>query len=425
MQIKKIMQAQNEQIHFYENRLKERSNDVEQLRFELQKSKRIETKLELELDIHDLKYSMYNDYRRSMDRQRLDGKSAEEVDDTEEDFSNSHFTKTCDTFLKLNRLDELYEKSKAEAADRYALLKHEHDGAMAKISKLEAEKITQSGVVGTDHTVTHSFLEKRIKILEAENLRHLNDLKLKQEELDVAKSKPKTSAAENEKALEIHTLEKQALMQKILALETEIGFTSGNVDNRTRTRRYRALEKNLNEYVVEIMGLEDRLKAKEKIIFRLKEREFARDFGSLIDTSSENRSSAKWYEQRNKGRKAGTLSSKSGTGASLWSDELRGLEYISATNTNANHGTKEEGEKKVETPKIPSGDSIEAVSTHINAKIGEYNFGSRKSSRSRRKGSSSSSARVAMLRKRLDAIANDHSSICTEETHFSSRTTPF
>mmetsp|Transcript_26576 Transcript_26576/g.39309 ORF Transcript_26576/g.39309 Transcript_26576/m.39309 type:complete len:88 (+) Transcript_26576:568-831(+) len=39
-------------------------------------------------------------------------------------------------------------------------------------------------------------------------------------------------------------------------------------------------------------------------------------------------------------------------------------------------------------------------------------------------GSSVSSTRIAMLRKRLDALATDHGSVGTEETHRSNKTSP-
>merc|ERR1712238_195387 len=167
-------------------------------------------------------------------------------------------------------------------------------------------------------------------------------------------------------------LEKNALTNKVAALETEIGFTFGQINKKTRTRRYRTLEKSLNENIDENKGLEDRLKAKENIILRLKERDLARRFE--VDSST------KWYERNDNGEKESTdETSKSVT-----------------------------GEK-----------DHEEVLTDI-TKMGEIKMESMENDI--KKGMSSSSARIKLLRIRLNALANDHSSVCTEETretHFS------
>jgi len=194
-QMKKIIQAQNEQIRFYESRLKYQSTDIEQLKFELQQTKRNESKLNLELDIHDLKYSMYDEYRRMIDRRRLDGKIDDEGDEIEGDLENSQFSKTCATFSKVDRLNQLYEKSRTEAENRYSILQAEYDKVKSRFSELEGDKSrpisngssTVSEVVRADQAGTSSLLEKRIKILESENLNYLDDIQRKQKELDEAK----------------------------------------------------------------------------------------------------------------------------------------------------------------------------------------------------------------------------------------------
>jgi len=308
-----------------------------------------------------------------------------------------------------------------------------------------------------------------MKILESENLKYSLDLQRKGEELEKAKAMQTNSTNEkNKNEFNTHNIEKQTLTNKIAALETEIGFTSGHIDDKTRTRRYRALEKNLNEYIVEIMGLEDKLKAKEKVNSKLKEMDLTQNFGfekrnswdhvsesstkwyernenggkastkilkpvtgaklsadrfNGLDHVSE--SFTKWYERNKNGEKASTMISKPVTGAKLSADGLNGLDYASEPTTTLYEGNKNGEETATKISKSLAGENIETVSreilkmrSRINKKAGEeHKIESKKSKH--RKGPSSSSTRIAMLRRRLDALANDHSSVCTEETNFS------
>lgn len=440
-QMTDVIQAQYEQIKFYEICLKKQSNDSEQLSLELKLSKKNESKLDLELEIHDLKYSMYDDYRRMMDRQRLDNTYDKEGNEIERELESSLFSKSYDAFSKLDHLDRLYEKSKLEVESRFSILQEEYNMIISTRSLLVGETPMDNSyatslntvVASTNPTVISDLLKKRIKILESENHKYHVDIKRKEEELEKEKSLQSSSTSRKEtNLLDAHNLEKQTLKNKIVALETEIGFTSGHIDDKTRTRRYRALEKNLNDYVAEIMGLEDQLKAKDKIISKLKERDLTLNFGSGKPNGLDSHlsmSSAKWYEQSNNGPKGSTMSSKPITGLRMPVDQLHGLDYASEPTTGGFEPNTKEAGKQIEGLKTTVGDNIDAVSTDVlelksrlKKRIGDNKIGSRKSIN--RKGSSSSSARIAMLRKRLDALANDHSSICTEDTQFSSKTSP-
>jgi len=421
-QMKKIIQAQNEQINFFEYRLNTQSAEIEKLKRELQQSKRNEAKLEIELEIHDVKYSMYDDYRRMMDRRRLDGKN-EEDDEIDLDFENPQFAKNYAAFSKLERLQKLHEKAKTDAANRYATLQAEYDRVVSEASASKGEKPrdnTNVSSLATNADRTESaamllLLEKRIKILESENQRYLNDIQRKQEELDEAKySRNNSTHGADESESKAQKLETQTLSNKIVALETEIGFTSGQIDNRTRTSRYRALEKNLNEYVIEIMGLEDQLKSKEKIISRLKERELDRNGEPSWKLNP------KLYEKVNKRGKTPSSPSayKSAPRTMFATDRPHNSNRVSASRSEKDGGNTAEDSKEL------YGEKIGAVSTYINRNIGGNKniFDSRRISN--RKGSSASSTRIAMLRRRLDALATDHSSVCTEETLRSAKTTP-
>lgn len=382
-QLEGIIQVQNQQINDLETCLKKRLHNVEQLTLDLKLSEKNKSKLELDLDIHDLKYSIYEDYRRTMDRQRLDNSCGNEGDEIEIESESCFFSKSNDMFSKLDHLDQLYESSRVEAESRFSILQEEYDRLTSKMSASNIETSNQTST-SINPTLAPDLLENRIKILESEILQYSVDIKRKEEELEKAKSAQNDFSTRREEILlKNYNIENQTLKYKIISLETEIGFTSGHIDDKTRTRRYRALEKNLNGYVAEIMGLEDKLKAKEKIISKLKKRIATQDLGAEKrndDGCNSWTSSAKWYEQANKGQIETITSSKSLIGVKLPGDELR---EISGSRNKT---------------------------------------GSRK--KTNRKGPSMSSSRIAMLRKRLNTLANDHSSVCTDDTQYSNRTAP-
>eukprot|EP00531_Pseudo-nitzschia_arenysensis_P014193 CAMPEP_0116125736 /NCGR_PEP_ID=MMETSP0329-20121206/5967_1 /TAXON_ID=697910 /ORGANISM="Pseudo-nitzschia arenysensis, Strain B593" /LENGTH=647 /DNA_ID=CAMNT_0003619791 /DNA_START=170 /DNA_END=2113 /DNA_ORIENTATION=+ len=404
-QMKEIIQAQNDQIKFFEECLMKRSSDIQQLTLELKMSKKNESKLNLELEIHDLKYSMYDDYRRTMDRERLENTSKKDGFGTDRGVESSVFSKSRDAFAKLNELERLYEKSKLEAESRFSILRNEYNRMISAKSDGDSSKEHNNDTSAGNVATSKELLENRIKILQSENSKYSRAIKEKEQELEKAKSIPNVSISGSRKDENLsnrHNFEKQTLQNKISALETEIGFTSGQIDDKTRTRRYRALEKNLNDYVAEIMGLEDQLKEKEKIISKLKEKEC-----EMILESGKNGSNSQktvpWYEQTSNRHKGPTVS---------WDHEVIG------------------------TSRTFDSDTIDAVSTDIQAlknrnnnPSGSYRIGvgssktvTRKSANTR--GRSGSSTRIAMLRKRLDALATDHGSIGTEETQRSNKTSP-
>jgi hypothetical protein len=402
LQTKKIIHAQSEQIDFYESHMKEKNNEIERLKLELKFSKKNEAKLELEVDIHDLKYSIYDDYRRLMDGQRLNGKDDKggRTELEQSALSNG------DIFSKLDNLEQLYEKSKTEASSRYFALYEEYKSAISKVFLLETDGSKGVNTFNTSSSAptvknlpdteadveSLELLKKRIKILEYDNLNYTLDLQELRKELEkVNKLQNESKSKKDKDEFNALSLENNALTNKIAALETEIGFTSGQIDDKTRTRRYRALEKSLNEYIAEIMGLEDKLKAKEDIILRLKERDIAQRFGldkrNSLDHVSE--SSNKWYERNDNGVKASTdETSKSVT------------------------GEKDHEEVSTDLMKLRS---------RVSKKMGEIKMESRKTNQTEE--ILSSSERIQMLRRRLNALAaNDHSSVSTKEsrgTHFS------
>lgn len=377
LQTKEIVQAQSEQINSYET-------CVERLNFEVRLRKKNEAKLELDLEVHDLKYSIYDDYRRLMDIQRLNSKEVG-IETEQPALRNDDF------FSRLDHLEQVYEKSKTEDSSRFSALYEEYKDAILKVSLLERERSkgreklvenipdvdgSTKELSSDDSSSVLKLLKKRIKVLESDNLKYTLNLQALRKELQ----KPKEFNKDRDESNALLNLEKNALMNKIAALETEIGFTSGQIDKKTRTRRYRTFENSLNEYIAEIMGLEDRLKAKENVILRLKERDLARRFGL--------ESSTKWYERNDNGEKEST-------------DET--LKYI----------TVEKDHEEVLT-------DVTKMGSRLSKKMGEIKMESRKNDN--KKGVSSSSARIKMLRIRLNALANDHSSVCTEETretHFS------
>ncbi|KAG7342168.1 hypothetical protein IV203_007260 [Nitzschia inconspicua] len=318
---KKTVQVQTDHILFVESCLKDREEEIALLRQELEESKRTCSKLDLELEVHDLKFSIYDDYRRLMDKQRLDRKIDGEEDesyDIERAKLNHQEQDYLSIVSKLEHLETMYKDGISHSLDEYTKLQEEHEKTLEEISMLEVNskpsettianendhESTSKSMSSTSVTVpqsdprTKSFaqntielLEKRIKILESD--RRKSSLQLHSLQQEIARSRSmqnNLTLFTNENELTILRLEKDALRKRISALETEIGFTSGKIDDKTRTRRYRALEKNLNDYIVEIMSLEDKLRAKDSVIAALKsknlERRFLSDDKTVISASS-------------------------------------------------------------------------------------------------------------------------------------------
>ena len=391
--MKDIIRAQSEQIKFFEDCLMKRSNNIEQLSLDLKLSKKTESRLTLELELHDLKYSMFDDYRRTMDRERLKGKSTNDDSDEGEDPSTSLFTNSNAAFIKLDQLDRLYEQSKLEADSRFSILQDEYN----RISSAKSIYDDEASIDSKDAMPTSmDLLQKRIKILEAENWKYSCDIGELRAELKSIQKSPNDStlSKKEENRFYAHNLEKQALQDKIVALETEIGFTSGHVDDRTRTRRYRSLEKNLDDYVTEIMGLEDQLREKDKIILKLKARNIEMNTGS----DNRNNMGSNWAKPAEK-----------------W--------YEKAQN-------RQTGQVVFEGIEIETTKSWEVASTAIidntsstNGLIRNQNLSIKRGVNRRR--ASDSTSRIAMLRKRLDALASDHYSVGTEDTQRSINTTPY
>jgi hypothetical protein len=328
-ELQRTVHVQAEQLQLYEYCLKERDAEVDNLTQALQRSQTRCFQFELDLEVHDLKFSIYDDYRRLMDRERLGGKNDDESDDdvstTDDDFErairNNQENAYVGVLSKLGQLEKIFESEKAEAAKKHAALQKEYELAQKDISRLKAnqnieihgsvvdintksraDESAQKSVIGSisstsvnvpSSELTHfgsspstgdssqpsqitEMLEKRIKLLESDNHKASIQITRLQQELERSRGMQNDlTVFTNENELSILRLEKDALGKKISALETEIGFTSGKIDDKTRTRRYRALEKNLNDYIAEIMSLEDRLKAKESIISSLKEKNLA------------------------------------------------------------------------------------------------------------------------------------------------------
>jgi hypothetical protein len=460
--LQETVHVQSEQLCFYASRLKERDMEIEHLVLELEQCNRRQASMELELEVHDFKYSIYDDYRRLMDKQRLDRRAANDHDDNDDDdgssddgaLEQSERNSHQQILSKLDQLEQLFEKAKAEATSRYATLYEEHRSALTKIFLLErkptidnpndrlkdigdegsekssgsvsstvasapvAELLSFNNVKG-DHNAdcstaqaapaatTVGLLTERVKVLEADNLRlslHVQGLR---EELQ------RTRAIQNDLTIfkdenEVNALrrEKDVLINKIAALETEIGFTSGQIDDKTRTRRYRMLERNLNGYIAEIMSLEDKMRAKESVIARLKERDLTRRLGlekNSVVSEPPSESAHRWYE------------GASADGATSRSTTTSGNAKPIATSDGDMHG--------MASANLPRADMMR---NRLNKKIEELKSKTKKMTfasastgdRTSTDGTSSTTSRVARLRKRLDEISvtNEHGSTGTDDT---------
>lgn len=445
--LEETVAEQQKQLRFYEARLKDGVQELGHLNRELTESRKKQARLELELEVHDFKFSIYDDYRRLLDIQRLNDRADDDGNDSSDDGRDDDIQSDAQVpnssckiqserdiaivFAKLERLENMLKQNEQESASRYAALYEDYKKALTKIFFLERHKSSSAGDVKLekrsneedfseeknsmsstivsvpvsellsmdqhevdDTTSQHEpessitkMLKKRITLLEAEKIRHSKYLQSLQEEVERLRAMQNdTTAFQSDQEVNKLRLERDALVNRIAALETEIGFTSGQIGDKTRTRRYRALEKNLNGYTVEIMSLEDKVRAKESVIAKLKERDLSRRLGSLdsADTmiSLAPTSPTKLQQSKKNAFLAATVTPE---GNKKISDEVShsDVDFQSRLNEKI-----EELKTKSKQLGAASSKATDGSSTHITAT------------------SVSGSERVAMLRKRLEMLSN-------------------
>jgi hypothetical protein len=202
-------------------------------------------------------------------------------------------------------MERLYVRSKIDSAGTISNLEQECNESQEKIKSLErllaayqkegvsfdssgdtapnsffsvAETVPDVTLASSDSSgvkpsssIRHKleFFNKRFEILEAANFKHSQITKTLKAELETARALSKKLAEKGEQEMTSLRLENGALINKISALEIEMGLSTGNIDGTIRSRRYKMLEKNLDDYIVEIMRFEDQLRMKDRIISRL------------------------------------------------------------------------------------------------------------------------------------------------------------
>lgn len=394
-QLERTVEAKNEEIEYYEFQMRTRDKEVENLRRQLSESMARNAELEVQIEVHDFKFSSYEEYQRQLDREALERISANafhsnatndlnSIGDTSAESEQRYVGKLI---TDLDKMEKLYVKSKIEEADKVEDLKQQCRDYRVKISSLEGllaayrnQDVHSSGNVaagggsgggGTGNAVdnrgendgnaihvTNSFesnddshfsttsssqdsfggiksssfssatpfigptvqlLKKRMKIIEMENIQHIQKIEQLQKELKKNKTDIKIHKEKSSRDLSSLKIENDGLINKISALEIEIGLMTGTIDAAVKSKRYSMLEKNLDDNIVEIMRLEDRLRMKERIISRLSnlavQRRHERTMEKHTRQYSNNNSTTE--QRRTKTMKSGSVPTKSSLRASF------------------------------------------------------------------------------------------------------------
>ena len=279
-----------ELANYYEFKLQIREKEMEDLKSELKAVRRKASEVELQLEIHDFKFSAYEDYRRHIDKQALakigEALVSTESHDSSEDGDQYYIKKLIND---LDEMEQLYVTSMIDSADKISTLEQECYEAREKMDSLERslENHQNTNSHFVDNMVYNEtlesvdralatmdankigFLNKRIQILEVANRKFSKDKKVSKAELESLKVLNEKMAGKAKQETTSLRLENGALINKLSALEIEMGLSTGNLDSTIRSKRYKMLEKNLDDYIVEIMRLEEQLRMKERIISRL------------------------------------------------------------------------------------------------------------------------------------------------------------
>jgi hypothetical protein len=335
--MEKTIEAKDEQIDYYEFKLHVCNKKVLDLKLDLADARRRGAQLEVRLEVNQFKYSSYEDFRRQLDREALNKIGDDVISETEsQDESERYMQKLV---ADLDVMEKLYLQSKYEAADQIVALEEECLEFQATIASLErrlganwkqddsfaslgstapnnlnslddplpsAASTAAYGCEGESASIvrpTADFLKKRMEVLEAENIEYYQKTEALKAELRNAREGTKQQNDRDTREMISLRLENEALIHRLAALEIEMGLASGKFDSRTRSRRYQMLEKNFDEYIVEIMSLEDQLRMKDRIISRLKSQTVANWLEPYLERTPERDTeskvslkSAKWFE---------------------------------------------------------------------------------------------------------------------------------
>jgi hypothetical protein len=313
VQMAKVIEAKSEEMDHYEYKLLTRDKEVDELRTELADARRKSEELEVQLEVHDFKFTSYQNYQKRIDKQALhkigEDMMCEATSQESEDSTQQYVGKLVSD---LDEMEKMYVQSKIEAADKFAELEQESTkdrvtilsfqrrlaanekqtnsvdscGDTAIASSTSASTTSGESDSGFSMRRTLAILKKRMELLEAANARYSQSTKTLKAELKNAHVSSEQRNESGEREMISLRLNNAALLNKISALEIEMGLSVGKIDNNTISKRYKMLEKSLDDYIVEIMRLEDELRMKKRVISRLSTESVEKRIEtSLVDSS--------------------------------------------------------------------------------------------------------------------------------------------
>ena len=134
--------------------------------------------------------------------------------------------------------------------------------------------IAKDGGVGPTDFIRNTIanLKKSVEALEFQNAKYAQEIQRLHHEAENTKIVLQERDESLTDELALLKVENSGYIQKIASLQIELGllYPEDDEDSKTKLKRYKILEKNLDQYIVDVQIAEEQLRMKERIINRLR-----------------------------------------------------------------------------------------------------------------------------------------------------------
>lgn len=287
--IEKELEKRDEQIHFYDRKLRAKAQEVHDLRGELAGTLQRVVELEVELETHNIRLSSLQDQRCRMDQQALEGMFEGELGPDESTTNDRQYVQTL--LVDLDGMERRYIQARVQGAAHVRAIEEQMKVSEGQIIFLEKKlasqglsvrggdrrnQIVQTGAVNNDVGSASSLSSDRaslrdetwkqeLHMLEVSNVEYSQKVEQLKDALNACKASADSQISKDRKELQRLSLENDALITKIAALEVDGSHGVGNCGDVERCRRYEHLEKRLDGNVIEILRLQNHLRTKDRI----------------------------------------------------------------------------------------------------------------------------------------------------------------
>lgn len=290
-QLTKDLESKNNVVDVLEVRVAAKDRRIKRLTEDLEYLKRRNVELEVKLEFHDLNFISCEKQIHALENQvgpSTDDHDHDHVRSPSQESQEMSRHRATQIPFELEAIETLYLSTKLDYLDKVEKLQRERDECVMKLRSLELEASINNNVASFDGSDAPSpSFRERMKVLHSENAEYsrlVSSLTWQIENLRESVSK-KEDKFQHERG--ILSRKNQSLENKIAALQIELRSVAGVIDGTEKSRHYRMFEMKLDDYISEISRLEERLRTKDRIIYRLRTKAVDKRLATCTSTSSE------------------------------------------------------------------------------------------------------------------------------------------